>query len=158
MISRDPCDRDPSSLARDHEGSREITRDHKRSQGITRDHTVHLTRCLRTLRARLQSTSAAAGTSGGRARRARRALVRVNHTAPTTLWGGHCAASLDRGGGPGAVFMLDVVVVGRFLYFSKPFMGLTLTMRAWPVARSIFDAPLCERSERADNKLDKAHP
>ena len=35
---------------------------------------VHLTRCLRTLRARLQSTS---GTSGGRARRARRALVRV---------------------------------------------------------------------------------
>ena len=28
------------------------------------------------------------------------------------------------------------------------------TMRAWPVARSIFDAPL-ERSERADNKLDK---
>ena len=27
------------------------------------------------------------------------------------------------------------------------------TMRAWPVARSIFDA---ERSERADNKLDKA--
>ena len=28
-------------------------------------------------------------------------------------------------------------------------------MRAWPVARSIFDAPLCERSERADNKLDK---
>ena len=40
------------------------------------------------------------------------------------------------------------------------------TMRAWPVARSIFDAPLereamrercslCERSERADNKLDK---
>ena len=31
-----------------------------------------------------------------------------------------------------------------------------LTMRAWPVARS-FDAPsmLCERSERADNKLDK---
>ena len=32
-----------------------------------------------------------------------------------------------------------------------------LTMRAWPVARSIFDAPLgaCERSERADNKLDK---
>ena len=29
------------------------------------------------------------------------------------------------------------------------------TMRAWPVARSIFDAPsLCERSERADNKLD----
>ena len=31
-----------------------------------------------------------------------------------------------------------------------------VTMRAWPVARSIFDAPsLCERSERADNKLDK---
>ena len=34
------------------------------------------------------------------------------------------------------------------------------TMRAWPVARSIFlsfifDAPLGERSERADNKLDK---
>ena len=35
-----------------------------------------------------------------------------------------------------------------------------VTMRAWPVARSIFDAPLgaceraCERSERADNKLD----
>ena len=30
-------------------------------------------------------------------------------------------------------------------------------MRAWLVARSIFDiAPLCERSERADNKLDKA--
>ena len=33
-----------------------------------------------------------------------------------------------------------------------------ITMRAWPVARSIFDAPLvsslCERSERADNKLD----
>ena len=29
-------------------------------------------------------------------------------------------------------------------------------MRAWPVARSIFDAPLCERSERADNRLDKA--
>ena len=28
-------------------------------------------------------------------------------------------------------------------------------MRAWPVARSIFDAPLCERSERGDNKLDK---
>ena len=30
-------------------------------------------------------------------------------------------------------------------------------MRAWPVARSIFDAPLgvCERSERADNRLDK---
>ena len=27
-------------------------------------------------------------------------------------------------------------------------------MRAWPVARSIFDAPLGERSERADNKLD----
>ena len=27
-------------------------------------------------------------------------------------------------------------------------------MRAWPVARSIFDAPLCERSERADNRLD----
>ena len=33
------------------------------------------------------------------------------------------------------------------------FAGLTwLTMRAWPVARSI---SLCERSERADNKLDK---
>ena len=32
---------------------------------------LHLTRCLRTLRARLQSTS------GGRARRARRALVRA---------------------------------------------------------------------------------
>ena len=33
---------------------------------------------------------------------------------------------------------------------------LRITMRAWPVARSIFDAPLelCERSERADNKLD----
>ena len=34
-----------------------------------------------------------------------------------------------------------------------------LTMRAWPVARSIFDAPcfmlICEGSERADNKLDK---
>ena len=29
------------------------------------------------------------------------------------------------------------------------------TMRTWPVARSIFDAPLGERSERADNKLDK---
>ena len=30
-------------------------------------------------------------------------------------------------------------------------------MRAWPVARSIFDALLlCERSERADNKLDKS--
>ena len=29
-----------------------------------------------------------------------------------------------------------------------------VTMRAWPVARSIFDAPLCERSEQADNKLD----
>ena len=33
-----------------------------------------------------------------------------------------------------------------------------LAMRSWPVARSIFDAPLggrlCERSERADNKLD----
>ena len=28
-------------------------------------------------------------------------------------------------------------------------------MHAWPVARSIFDAPLGERSERADNKLDK---
>ena len=28
-----------------------------------------------------------------------------------------------------------------------------ITMRAWPVARSIFDAPL-ERSERADNRLD----
>ena len=31
-----------------------------------------------------------------------------------------------------------------------------VTMRAWPVARSIFDAPLCERSERGDNKLDNA--
>ena len=32
-----------------------------------------------------------------------------------------------------------------------------VTMRAWPVARSIFDAPLlCERSERADDKLDNA--
>ena len=32
---------------------------------------------------------------------------------------------------------------------------LCFTMRAWPVARSIFDAPLgCERSERADNRLD----
>ena len=31
-----------------------------------------------------------------------------------------------------------------------------VTMRAWPVARSIFDAPLEERSERGDNKLDKA--
>ena len=34
-----------------------------------------------------------------------------------------------------------------------------VTMRAWPVARSIFDAPLaplCERSERADNRLDNA--
>ena len=35
-----------------------------------------------------------------------------------------------------------------------------VTMRAWPVARSIFDALLpsplgCERSERADNRLDK---
>ena len=30
-----------------------------------------------------------------------------------------------------------------------------VTMRAWPVARSIFDAPLgCEGSERADNRLD----
>ena len=29
-----------------------------------------------------------------------------------------------------------------------------ITMRAWPVARSIFDAPLGERSERADDKLD----
>ena len=29
-------------------------------------------------------------------------------------------------------------------------------MRAWPVARSIFDAPLCEGSERAGNRLDKA--
>ena len=28
-------------------------------------------------------------------------------------------------------------------------------MRAWPVARSIFDAPLGEKSERADSKLDK---
>ena len=35
----------------------------------------HLTRCLRTLRARLQSSFP--GTSGGRARRARRALVRA---------------------------------------------------------------------------------
>ena len=35
----------------------------------------HLNRCLRTLRARLQSSSA---TSGGRARRARMALVRAN--------------------------------------------------------------------------------
>ena len=36
---------------------------------------------------------------------------------------------------------------------------LWLTMRAWPVARSIFDAPLGERSERADNKLDNLwHP
>ena len=40
-------------------------------------------------------------------------------------------------------------------------MHAWLTMRAWPVARSIFDAPFdaplgaCERSERADNKLDK---
>ena len=33
----------------------------------------------------------------------------------------------------------------------------TITMLAWPVARSIFDAPLCERSERADNKLDKSN-
>ena len=32
----------------------------------------------------------------------------------------------------------------------------SLTMRAWPVARSIFDAPLCERSERGDNKLDNS--
>ena len=31
---------------------------------------------------------------------------------------------------------------------------LSITMRAWPVARSIFDAPLGERSERADNRLD----
>ena len=31
-----------------------------------------------------------------------------------------------------------------------------ITMRAWSVARSIFNAPLeGERSERADNKLDK---
>ena len=31
----------------------------------------------------------------------------------------------------------------------------TNTMRAWPVARSIFDAPfICERSKRADTKLD----
>ena len=27
-------------------------------------------------------------------------------------------------------------------------------MRAWPVARSIFDAPLGEKSERADKRLD----
>ena len=42
--------------------------------------------------------------------------------------------------------------------------SFAFTMRAWPVARSIFDAPLCslmlpyaplcERSERGDNKLD----
>ena len=37
---------------------------------------LHLTRCLRTLRAGLQSSSSA--TSGGRARRARRALVRAS--------------------------------------------------------------------------------
>ena len=34
--------------------------------------------------------------------------------------------------------------------FHKRLASLLFTMRAWPVARSIFD----ERSERADNKLD----
>ena len=33
-----------------------------------------------------------------------------------------------------------------------------LTMRAWPVARSIFDAPLREKSKQADNKLNNALP
>ena len=47
--------------------------------------TVHLTRCLHTLRARLQSSFSA--TSGGRARRARRALVRATTTARPAMRG-----------------------------------------------------------------------
>ena len=41
---------------------------------------LHLTRCLRMLRVRLQSCFSA--TSGGRARRARRALVRATQAPP----------------------------------------------------------------------------
>ena len=44
-------------------------------------------------------------------------------------------------------------VIGEKLFFRG---HVIITMRAWPVARSIFDAPLCERSERGDNKLDNS--
>ena len=44
----------------------------------------------------------------------------------------------------------------HFLLFGGPKPQLGFTMRAWPVARSIASLMLrlCERSERADNKLD----
>ena len=46
----------------------------------------------------------------------------------------------------------------RALWQSRQRLAVaTFTMRAWPVARSIFDAPLCEGSERADNKLDNGN-
>ena len=66
---------------------------------------------------------------------------------------------------PGVSLRCESASRGQKFSKSKKFFNFfqnMFTMRAWPVARSIFDAPLgasplCERSERGDNKLDKKH-
>ena len=155
---------------------------------------VHLTRCLRTLRA--AARGAFSGTSGGRARCARRALVRVSAREEMTVgckptnqspsrgaraeiyWFSNkqgeeprspatnqclrtllqCSgtAALCMGVSPNQVLTHAARAAAKQLNkvpFQAPLVAARVTMRAWPVARSIFDAPL-ERSERGDNKLD----
>ena len=59
---------------------------------------------------------------------------------------------MDAGGGSER-HKADVLIVSRREQNMFICLPPDVTMRAWPVARSIFDAPLGEKSKRVDNRL-----